>query len=94
MKYLQDCGVDAQYTMPNTPQHNRIAERRNCMLLDIVRYMLVNSSPPEFFGIEALKTVAYILNQVPSKSVLKTPSYGHRSSLVFVTSMFGATKRK
>ena len=80
--------------MPSTPQQNRIAERRNCMLLDIVIYMLVNSSPPEFFGSEALKTVAYILNQVPSKSVLKSLRYGHRSSLVFATSMFRATKRK
>ena len=35
--------------------------------------MLVNSSLPEFLGAEALKTVAYILNQVPSKSVPKTP---------------------
>ena len=35
--------------------------------------MLVNSSLPEFLWGEALKTVVYILNQVPSKPVLKTP---------------------
>ena len=43
------------------------------MLLDMVQYMLVNSSLPEFLWGEALKTVAYILNQVPSKYVPKTP---------------------
>ena len=34
--------------------------------------MLVNSSLPEFLWGEALKTVAYILNQVPNKYVPKT----------------------
>ena len=52
--------------MPGTPQQNGIAERRNCIFLDMVQCMLVNSSLPEFLWGEALKTSAYILNQVPS----------------------------
>ena len=72
-KYLQECGIDAQYTISGTSEHNGIVERRNRTLLDLVRCMLVNSSVPEFLWREALKTVAYILNQVPSKSVPKTP---------------------
>ena len=72
-KYLQECVIDAQYTMSNTPQQNVIAERRNRTLLDMVRCMLVNSSLPEFLRGKALKTVACILNQVPSKFVPKTP---------------------
>ena len=43
------------------------------MLLDMVRCMLVSSSQPEFLWGEALKTAAYIFNQVPSKFVSKTP---------------------
>ena len=35
--------------------------------------MLINSSLPKFLWGEALKTVAYVLNQVPSKYVPKTP---------------------
>ena len=35
--------------------------------------MLVNSSLSEFLWGEALKIASYILNQVPSKFVLKTP---------------------
>ena len=42
------------------------------MLLDMVRCMLVNSPLPEFLWGKALKNIAYILNQVPSKSVTKT----------------------
>ena len=72
-KYLQECGIDAQYTMLHTPQQNRIAERRNHTLLDMVRCMLINSSLLEFLWGEFLKTATYILNQVPSKYVPKTP---------------------
>ena len=72
-KYLQECGIDDQYTMPDTPQQNGIVERRNRTFLDMVRCMLVNSSLHEFSWGEALKTAAYILNQVPSKFVPKTP---------------------
>ena len=35
-KYLQDCGINAQYTMLGTPQHNGISEIRNHTLLDMV----------------------------------------------------------
>ena len=47
-KYLQECGIYAQYTMSGTPQHNEIAEKRNHTLLDMVRCILVNSSLLEF----------------------------------------------
>ena len=36
VKYLQECCIDAQYTILSTPQHNRITEMRNCTLLDIL----------------------------------------------------------
>ncbi|RVW17863.1 Retrovirus-related Pol polyprotein from transposon TNT 1-94 [Vitis vinifera] len=39
----------------------------------MVRCMLSNSSLPEFLWGKALRTATYILNQVPSKSVPKTP---------------------
>ena len=42
-------------------------------MLDMVRCMLSNSSLPEFLWGEALRTAAYMLNQVSSKSVPKTP---------------------
>ncbi|KAH7565207.1 hypothetical protein JRO89_XS09G0163800 [Xanthoceras sorbifolium] len=71
--FLQDCGIGAQYTMPDTPEHNGVAERRNRTLLDMVRYMLCNFTLPDFLWGEALRTAAYILNQVSSKSVPKTP---------------------
>ena len=35
-KYLWECGIDAEYTMPGTPQQIGIAEKRNHTLLDMV----------------------------------------------------------
>jgi len=45
---LDECGIKARYTMPDTPQQNGVAERRNHTLLDMVRYMLSHSSLPYF----------------------------------------------
>ena len=45
-KLLEKHGICAQYTMPGMPQQNRVAERRNHTLMDMVRSMLSNSSLP------------------------------------------------
>ena len=63
----------AQYTMPGSPDQNGVAERRNRTLLDMVKSMLSSSKLPKFLWTEAVKTVVYILNRVPTKVVLKTP---------------------
>ena len=39
----------------------------------MVHSMLVNSSLPDYLWEKTLRTTTYILNQVPSKSVPKTP---------------------
>ncbi|RVX07135.1 Retrovirus-related Pol polyprotein from transposon TNT 1-94 [Vitis vinifera] len=36
-KYLMECGIVPQYTMPGTPSQNGVAERRNRTLKDMVR---------------------------------------------------------
>ena len=59
--------------MTGTPQQNGVVERRNQTLMDMERSMISNSNLQLFLWSEALKTVMYILNRVPSKVVLKTP---------------------
>ena len=70
-KYFQECGIDSQYTMSGIPQHNGIAEMRKRRFLDMARYMLINSSLPDFLWGKDLKTAANILNQAPSKFVIR-----------------------
>lgn len=72
-KYLEECGIICQYTMPSTPEQNGVAERRNRTLMDMVRSMMSHSKLPDFLWGEALKAAMYILNRVPSKAVPKTP---------------------
>ncbi|KAL5824162.1 hypothetical protein ACOSQ3_020225 [Xanthoceras sorbifolium] len=73
MRFLQENGIVAQYTMPGSPDQNGVAERRNRTLLDMVRSMLSSSNLPKSLWTEALKTAVYILNRVPTKAVPKTP---------------------
>ena len=70
--FLTEEGIIAQYSMPDTPQQNGVAERRNQTLMDMVRSILGYSSVPISLWSEALKTAVYILNRVPSKAITKT----------------------
>ncbi|KAL4387760.1 hypothetical protein GQ457_09G019960 [Hibiscus cannabinus] len=70
-KFLEECGIVPQYTMPGSPSMNGVAERRNRTLKDMVRSMIAHSTLPESLWGEALKTAAYILNRVPTKGAEK-----------------------
>ena len=59
--------------MSGTSQQNGVSERRN-RTMDMVRSMLSNSTLLVSLWMYALKTVMYLLNRVPSKTVPKTPS--------------------
>uniref|UniRef100_A0A2N9F7V6 Integrase catalytic domain-containing protein n=1 Tax=Fagus sylvatica TaxID=28930 RepID=A0A2N9F7V6_FAGSY len=69
----EEKGIRRQLTIPNTPQQNGVAERRNRTLLDMVRSMMAQANLPISFWGDALLTAAYILNRVPSQSVSSTP---------------------
>jgi hypothetical protein len=58
--------------LPYEPQQNGVAERRSRTLMKMVCSMLSNSTLPLSLWMEALKTVAHIINRVPSKSIPKT----------------------
>ncbi|KAL6315384.1 hypothetical protein AAG906_000494 [Vitis piasezkii] len=74
-KYLEECGIVPQYTMPRSPSMNGVAERRNRTLKDMVRSMISHSTLPEKLWGEALKTAAYILNRCQLKR--RKPSLKH-----------------
>ena len=65
-------GIDRQLTVPYTPQQNGVAERRNRTLLEMVRSMMAQANLPISYWGDALLTAAYILNRVPTKSVIST----------------------
>ncbi|GJU04041.1 retrotransposon protein, putative, ty1-copia subclass [Tanacetum coccineum] len=73
LDHLKEHGIIAHRTPPYTPQNNRVSERRNRTLLDMVRSMMSQTTLPKSFWDYALETAARILNMVPTKKVDKTP---------------------
>ena len=85
--HLKDCGIVSQLTPPRTPQWNDVFERRNRILLDMVRSMMSLTYLPISFWGYALETTAFLLNRIPSKAVDKTPYelwIGKRPGLSFL----------
>ena len=57
--------------MLGTLEKNGAAKRQNCIVIDMVRSMMSNSTLPEFLWGEALKSVVHILIRVPTRLYLK-----------------------
>ncbi|GKC53922.1 retrotransposon protein, putative, ty1-copia subclass [Tanacetum coccineum] len=57
------------------PQHNGVSERRNRILLAMVRFMMRQTTLSKSFWDNALESIARILNMVPTKKVEKTSYY-------------------
>lgn len=56
--------------VPQSPQQNGIAERKNRTLVEATRSMLSHAKLPKMYWAEAVPTAAYIQNRLPT-SVLK-----------------------
>lgn len=66
-EFLASKGIIHQRSCPATPQQNGVAERKNRHLIDVVRTLLLESSVPSMFWVEALKTAAHLINRLPSQ---------------------------
>ncbi|GKB70639.1 retrotransposon protein, putative, ty1-copia subclass [Tanacetum coccineum] len=73
LDHLRDHGIIAHRTLPYTPQHNGVSERRNRTLLDMVRSMMSQTTLTKSFWDYALESATHILNMVPTKKVEKIP---------------------
>jgi hypothetical protein len=59
--------------MSGSPAMNGVAESCNHTLMEMVRNIIFHTLLPLNLWGEALKTVTYILNRVPTKAANKTP---------------------
>nr|GEY83823.1 retrovirus-related Pol polyprotein from transposon TNT 1-94 [Tanacetum cinerariifolium] len=67
-------GIKREFSVPRTPQQNRIAERKNKTLIETARTMLADSLLPILFWAEAVNTACYVQNRVlVTKPQNKTP---------------------
>ena len=73
-------------------QENGVVERRNQILLDMVRSIMRYSDLPKFLWEYALEIATYILNSVPIKYVPNTPvSCGLGAKLVYKPKNIGVS---
>ena len=67
-------GLIHQTSCPNTPDQNRVAERKNHILLEITRALMFEDHVPTQFWPEVVAIATYLTNRLPTKSLLfKTP---------------------
>ena len=65
--------ITSQLSAPRMPQQNGVPERRNTILMEIVRSIMSYSDLPAFFWEYALEMTTFILKLVLSNIVSSTP---------------------
>ena len=68
-RYLEAHGTIHQTTCSNTPQQNGVSKRKSRHLLKVVCASLVEAHMPLSYWGEALTSVAYLINRVPSNTI-------------------------
>ncbi|GKE62876.1 retrotransposon protein, putative, ty1-copia subclass, partial [Tanacetum coccineum] len=73
LDHLKDHGIISHRTPPYTPQHNRVSERRNRTLLDMVRSMMSQTTLPNMVLTKKVDKTPYKVwhGQAPKLSYLK-----------------------
>ncbi len=61
-EYLKKHGIQRKYSSSYSPQQNGIVERKNNHIVEITRAMLNEKNSPNYFWVEAIANVVYIMN--------------------------------
>ncbi|GKA31309.1 retrovirus-related pol polyprotein from transposon TNT 1-94 [Tanacetum coccineum] len=62
-EYYESVSIFHQKLVPRTPQQNRVVERRNCILVEAARTMLIFSKALMFLWAEVVATTCYTQNR-------------------------------
>jgi hypothetical protein len=73
--FLEEEGINHEFSSPYTPQQNGVVERKNITLLDIARTMFDEYKTPDPFWAEVINTACYSINQLYLHRILKKTSY-------------------
>jgi transposase InsO family protein len=68
-EYLKEQGIQRKYSCSYSPQQNGVVERKNKHIAEIARAMLNEKNLPNYFWVEVVATVVYIMNRTPTTIV-------------------------
>jgi hypothetical protein len=74
-EFLEEEGINHEFSAPHTPRQNGVVERKNMMLIDMARTMLGEYKTPERFWSEAVNTACHAINWLYQHRLLKKTSY-------------------
>jgi transposase InsO family protein len=64
MDYYKSHGIKIQFFVARTPQHNGVVERKNMIVQEMDRTMLMDSKLTDIFWIQTMHTKVHIQNRV------------------------------
>ena len=68
-RHCKDHGIQQQFTIPYTPQQNGVSKRNNRTLVECARSMLQGKNISNGFLVEAINTIVYLKNRIPTKKL-------------------------
>ncbi|GAB2272695.1 hypothetical protein Dimus_038989 [Dionaea muscipula] len=74
-EFCDELGINHNFSAPRTPQQNGVVERKNRILEEMARTMLIENNLPKYFWAEAVNTSCHILNRISIRPILKKTPY-------------------
>jgi transposase InsO family protein len=74
-EYLEEEGIEHDFSAPYTPQQNVVVERKNMTLIDMAIMMLGEYKTRERFWSEAVNTACHAINRLYLHRLLKKTPY-------------------
>ena len=72
-KFCSKYGIKHNFSVPRTPQHNEVVERKNRSLEELARTLLNETNLPKYLWTHTVGTACYVLNRVLIRPILKNP---------------------
>ena len=73
--FCNEHGIKKEFSAPKTPQQNGVVERKNWVIQEMARVMLLNKSIPQKFWAKAVNTSCHIGNRIYFRAGTKKTSY-------------------
>ena len=62
--FCNEHGIKKEFSAPKTPQQNGVVERKNRVIQEMARVMLLNKNIPQKFWAKAVNTLFHIGNRI------------------------------